>query len=413
MNASAITVVGGSYGEECSYPSRQIYRGSGGRAAAVLSSLGANVTLNTVTGPLLSSIFHSIAANIGYSLDTRSSPEDIWFRYRYPLGHPTIFPAFPKTISDDHVVKTDIAISFGMIEGRPIVHAKRAVYDPQDGSKSQHFDANGSSAEELAMVVSYSEGKALSNETNPERIAEKLLAKKNVKAVVVKCGPQGALVKTNNMQGWVRAFPTRRVYKIGSGDVFSAAFAFAWLLQNQDALSAAWFASRVTATYVETALDSFTTDQITGFQADASAAAIKYRNAGARNIPATQIYLAGPFFNTAQQWLIDEVRGALTDMGFNVFSPIHDVGLGPAEEVAPADLFGLDQSGLVLALLDGLDAGTIFEVGYARSKNISVVAVAESVDSNSLSMILGSGCEVTNDLTTGIYTACWHLMGDV
>ncbi len=36
-------------------------------------------------------------------------------------------------------------------------------------------------------------------------------------------------------------------------------------------------------------------------------------------MPDGQIYLAGPFFNVGQQWVIDEARGALQDMGFNVF----------------------------------------------------------------------------------------------
>jgi len=413
MTNLTITVVGGSYGEECAYPPRRVYRGSGGRSAAVLSSLGANVTLDTITGPVLSTTFSDIAKILGYNLNSRSGHEDIWFRYRHPLGHPSIYPVEPLKLATTHTVQTELALVFGMVEGRPIVHAARAVYDPQDGFRSQHFGANGSTAKDLAMVVSYSEGKALTGQTEPNAMAENLLLITNVSAAVIKCGPQGALVATKKNQGWIRAFPTKKVYKIGSGDAFSAAFAYAWLCQNQDAMSAAWFASRVAAAYVETAQDKFTSVQRIQFQEEAKAESTKFHNAGPRIIPSTQIYLAGPFFSTAQQWLIDEVRGALTDMGFKVFSPSHEIGLGPAKEVAPADLFELDRSGLVLALLDGLDAGTIFEVGYARSKDIPVVAIAESVDENSLTMILGSACEVSNDLSTGIYAACWYLMGDV
>ncbi len=413
MNSSPITVIGGAYGEACAYPSRQVYRGSGGRAAAILSSLGATITLTTAIGPQLKAKFESIAANLSYTLDAKSRSEDIWFRYRHPLGGPTLYPASPQQLIWDQPVQTELALVFGMIEGRPTVHAKRAVYDPQDGTKSQHFTSNGSTAEDLALVVSYSEGKALTAESDPEVMAKKLLCLPNVSAVVIKCGPQGALVMTSSEHGWVRAFPTKRVYKIGSGDAFSAAFAFAWLLHGQDALSAAWFASRTAAEYVESALDKFDSMQIAAIQAESQAMSIKFGKAGPRSIPTSQIYLAGPFFNTAQQWLIDEVRDSLTDMGFNVFSPSHEIGFGPAEEVAPADLYALEQSGVVLALLDGLDPGTVFEVGYACAKNIPVVAIAEFVDANSLTMVIGSGCEITNDLTTGIYTTCWHLMGDV
>lgn len=409
----SIVIIGGSYGEECAYPPRQVHRGSGGRAAAILSSLGATVTLTTVTGPLLGSTFQGIAANLGYAFDSRLGPEDIWFRYRYPLGHPVIYPVSPEKLTASAAVHTDLALAFGMIEGRPQVHAKRAVYDPQDGSRSQHFGSNGSSADELGLVMSYSEGRALTNESIPTVMADKLLSEPNVSAVVIKCGPQGALVRTATTQGWVRSFVTKRVYKIGSGDAFSAAFAFAWLLQKQDALSAAWFASRVTAAYVESAQDRFRVAQIALFQAESQAALVKFADTGPRDIPNTQVYIAGPFFTTSQQWLIDEVRGALTDMGFNVFSPVHNIGMGPPKEVAPVDLYALEQSGLVLALVDGLDPGTLFEVGYARAKNIPVIAIAESVEANALTMVIGSGCETTNDLTTGIYAACWHLMGDV
>jgi hypothetical protein len=302
---------------------------------------------------------------------------------------------------------------FGMVETRPVIHAKRVVYDPQDGSRSQPFSANGSTTDELALVMSYTEARALSGETDPVGMARILLADPIVTAVVIKCGPQGALVKTRDAEEWVRAFPTRRVYKIGSGDAFSAGFAHAWLIEGQGAVAAAWFGSRTTAAYVETAQDRLDAALIATIRAEADAKAKVFVGETARSIPRTQIYLAGPFFNTSQQWLIDEARGALTDMGFNVFSPVHEIGIGPPGEVAPADLLALEQSGLVLALLDGLDPGTVFEVGYACAKGIPVVAVAESVDANPLTMILGSGCGVANDLTTGLYAACWQLMGDV
>ncbi|MGH8493114.1 MAG: PfkB family carbohydrate kinase [Moraxellaceae bacterium] len=413
MKPSHVEVVGGAYGEECSFPPRKIYRGSGGRAAAVLSSLGVKTTLNTVTGPLLGSVFQSIAETCGYELKAAPGTEDIWFRYRHPLSHPTIYPPQPKAISSRAPIHVETALIFGMLEGRPEVHAKKAVYDPQDGSRSQHFFANGSSASELAVVASYSEAKALTGESAPEAMAANLLSDPRISAVVIKCGPQGALVKTRSDQDWIRAFPTKRVYKVGSGDVFSAAFTFAWISQGKDPISSAWFASRIVAAYVETGQDRIDNSLSALFESETLKARELYSGKGPRALPKTQIYLAGPFFNTAQQWLIDEARGALMDMGFTVFSPVHEVGFGPAEEVAQADLKGLDASGLVLAVLDGLDAGTVFEVGYARAKNIPVVAIAECVDTNDLTMMIGSGCVMTNDFATAIYLACWHLMGDV
>lgn len=411
--AMPISVVGGAYGEECAYPARQVFRGSGGRAAAVLSSLGAQVTLTTALGDRLSQTFVSIAQKLGYSLDARHRSDDIWFRYRHPLGHPDIYPASRPITSYELPVVADNVLAFGMIEGRPLVHAKRAVYDPQDGIAAKPFGENGSTADELALMMSFSEGKALTGASAPEAMADKLIYEPSVSVVIIKCGPQGALVRTATKTNWIRAFPTKRVYKIGSGDVFSAAFAFSWLLKGNDALSSAWYASSAVAAYVESAQDRFDSNQQLIFRQQADRALETLTDTKPRDIPDTQIYLAGPFFSTAQQWLIDEVRASLTDMGFKVFSPAHEIGLGPAREVAPADLHALDHSGLVLALLDGLDPGTVFEVGYARARDIPVIAIAEAVDEPSLTMIIGSGCEVANDLATGIYAACWHLMGDV
>ena len=410
---SPITVVGGSYGEECAYPRLQLYRGSGGRAAALLSSLKVKVSLHTITGPQLTSIFESIASKLEYTLIAHHGSEDIWFRYRHPLGKPTIHHSLNIANLKIPIISSELALVYGMIEGRPPIHAKRVVYDPQDGIKSKPFDINGSTAEELALVVSHSEGEALTGESDCTKIAERLFEKPNVTVVVVKCGPQGALVKTSMIHQWIRPFPTYHVHKIGSGDAFSAAFAYAWLIEGQTPVSSAWFASRITAAYVELGQDSIDSNLLPTYREEAKTAEINFVGQGLREIPDTQIYLAAPFFNTAEQWRVDEVRDALKDMGFKVFSPIHDVGIGPSEEVTPADLFGLEQSGVVIALLDGLDPGTVFEVGYARAKGIPVVVVAESVNPELLTMIIGSGCELTTDLSTGIYAVCWHLMGDV
>src|SRR5207244_1793104 len=106
------------------------------------------------------------------------------------------------------------------------------------------------------------------------------------------------------------------------------------------------------------------------------------------------IYLAGPFFNIAQKWLIEEARLSLKGMGLSVFSPLHDVGLGNGEDVAPKDIEGLKASRCVLALIDGLDTGTVFEIGYARSLAKPVIALAESTPLEALKMIAGTKCEI-------------------
>jgi nucleoside 2-deoxyribosyltransferase len=382
------------------------------RAACILAGLGNPTTLYTVTGPGLAGDFEDIAKRKGITLKSTSGEVDIWFRYRHPLAKPDIYPATVPPVNNRDDVIADHSLVFGMMEGRPKVIAKRVVYDPQDGFRAQPFHVNGSLAEELVILASWSEGRALTREKTPEIIATKLLAEHGCAAVVIKCGPQGALVATKTSQKWIRAFPSERVWKIGSGDVFSAAFTHAWLQEGLPALEAAWLASRTVAEYVETRTEKFSTERLQSIREEA-AAAVATASDTARALPDGTIYLAAPFFNTSEQWLVDEARFALLDMGFKVFSPIHEIGEGPPNVVAPADLFALENSKLVFALLDGFDPGTVFEVGYARARGIPVVGLAESTEERPLTMLLGSGCSISDDFATSIYTACWQMMGDV
>lgn len=407
-----LSIVGGCYGEECAFPRRQLFRGSAGRAAALISGLGVEVRLHTVLGNGLAKEFAGLADHFGYELIDTPSDADVWFRYRFPLGRPDRYPSGDIAVEQPIVVAENMLV-FGMIEGRPATHADRVVYDPQDGSKSKPYAANGSTAKELAMVVSYSEGRVLTGQKEPEDIATALLDEHAARVAIVKCGPQGALVRTVSESFWVYPFPTKNVYKIGSGDVFSAGFAYGWICRSMSVKDAAWYASRLTAHYVETGSDRIDPSVAHDLGLEAKQRSKLVGAGNPRPVPKSSIYLAGPFFNVSQQWAIDEARSALQDMGFNVFSPIHDVGVGPAKDVAQADLKALDACSVVLAVLDGLDPGTLFEVGYARAKGIPVIAVAESADPSALTMFIGSDCYITNDFTTAIYVTCWTLMGDV
>jgi nucleoside 2-deoxyribosyltransferase len=122
------------------------------------------------------------------------------------------------------------------------------------------------------------------------------------------------------------------------------------------------------------------------------------------------VYLAAPFFNLSQRWLVELVRDSVLHLGALVFSPFHDVGVG-AEEVARRDLTGLDLSTSLLALLDGVDAGTMFEAGYATHRNLPVIGYAESADPEGSKMLQGTGAELHQDLSTAVYRAVWAGMG--
>ncbi len=86
---------------------------------------------------------------------------------------------------------------------------------------------------------------------------------------------------------------------------------------------------------------------------------------------------------------------------------MHDVGRGEAKVVYRPDMKGLRESGVVLACLDGLDPGTIYEVGYAHSHGSKVIGYVAGERPEDLKMIEGGGCEMTNDFATAVYLTIW------
>lgn len=96
-------------------------------------------------------------------------------------------------------------------------------------------------------------------------------------------------------------------------------------------------------------------------------------------------------------------------LNLNVFSPFHDVGHGKAIDVVDKDIEGIDQSQVMLAIVDGLDSGTLFEIGYAIAKNKKVIAYVQNEDEESLKMLEGTDCIIEKDLATAIYKTYWQL----
>jgi nucleoside 2-deoxyribosyltransferase len=123
------------------------------------------------------------------------------------------------------------------------------------------------------------------------------------------------------------------------------------------------------------------------------------------------VYLAGPFFTIADRWFVSLIYDALHDLGAEVFSPMHDVGLG-GKEVAKADLNGLKRSNSVLALLERGDVGTAFEAGWAtRGQKPVVVYLEVGPDSEGMKMLSGTGAYIYSDLSSALYWAVWTGMG--
>jgi len=244
----------------------------------------------------------------------------------------------------------------------------------------------------------------LTGHEDATKAAKVLLDQPNVVVVVIKSGADGAKVYTATTTDHVGAYSTNKVWPIGSGDVFAAVFAHFWGTENTSPVEAARYASRGAALYCGGKQIPLSREALT------SADFIYPLLEPSRKPSDATIYLAGPFFTMSQLWLVEEARTALQHAGFKVFSPYHDVGIGDADKVVPADIKGIEDADVMLALCDGLDAGTLFEIGYAVKKGLPVVAFGEQTSDEAMKMLYGTKCKVFRDFTSAIYHAQWEAL---
>ncbi|MDQ3816330.1 MAG: PfkB family carbohydrate kinase [Acidobacteriota bacterium] len=405
-----IHVVGGAYAEHCVEPLWDQFFGSGVRAAAALRQLSGKATLHTYANNDAQPLLSYMAAVYGFEVGSEPSPAKVQFQYYHALSAPRIIPA-PHTITPAAplTVEAPNILRFGFIEGDAVVHGAHVVYDPQDGDDPKSFRSNGSTAAKLAVVANAGECIKLAGDRftggGPEALGKAVLEAEGAEVVVMKRGAVGALVITTDDTRSIPAYRTTKVWPIGSGDVFSSTFAYHWAEAGVDVFGAASLASLSTAFYCESKSLHIPTNLVATFTPPEAII-------GPGEFPSKskQVYLAGPFFTMAQRWLIEQSLSCLKEQGFVVFSPLHDVGYGPASKVVPADLKALNDSDIVFAVVDGLDAGTLFEVGYARSIGKPVIVFVQNETEGSLKMMTGSGCEIVSDFASAIYRAAWACM---
>lgn len=395
-----ITVVGGTYDEVCLEPRWKETYGSGFRACRVLNTLASNTQINfytfcdaeTAEYLKLYSFCNSFPTHIASTLK---------FYYDHPLISPRVFPR-PDTIekmTNQLQIEGEDILYYGMLEGSASVNGKKVVYDPQSPVLPVAFSKTNSTAEELAYVINIREATKLAGSNNIDQIKNFFFSGEKASVLVLKMGPKGALISTSKGEDVViPVYKTKSVWPIGSGDVFAAVFAHHWFISN-DPVKSAQEASWQTACYCNS--KDF---QFSPLNSDREILPLVIETYSEK-----QVYLAGPFFTFAERWLIDQIRSSLLDMNMKVFSPWHDVGHGVANDVVPKDINALENSSIVFAILDGLDSGTLFEIGYAVKKGIPVIAYVENESSESVKMLEGTNCMLEKDLTTAIYKCFWKL----
>lgn len=396
-------IVGGTYDEVCFEPRWEEKFGSGLRACRVVQNLDVNQDIffhtfgNDNTSLFLdqvSSIFPKISSQV------TKIKKAVSFYYDHPLIAPRIYPRLDTVDKSQNniAVTGGNILYFGLIEGNAKIIGERVVYDPQSPSNPISFSQTGSTAKELAVVVNYGEASQLAQTKDLNEIKDFFLSVENASVLVLKMGARGALVidKKANTEQLIPVYKTSVVWPIGSGDVFASSFAYYWF-NGRSPAEAAEKASLHTAQYCNTK------------QLDFANISSDFQPLIIKDFPKGNIYLAGPFFTFTERWLIDQVRTVLQSMHLSVSSPWHDIGHGIASDVVPKDIEALEKSNLIFAVIDGLDSGTLFEVGYAVKMKIPVIAYVENETKESIKMLEGTGCLLENDLTTAIYKCYWLL----
>jgi pfkB family carbohydrate kinase len=307
------------------------------------------------------------------------------FEYLHPLARPRIAP-LPNRDAASVAVEADEVLRFGCLEGDFRVTAKRAVYDPQSGGRPAAFVENGSKAERLALVLNAEEIRRLAENEDIGAAAASLMLWENAAAIVVKDGAFGAYVfEGEATPRHVPAYPTRSVYKIGSGDVFSATFAHAWLSGELSAPEAADLASRRTADYVET--PAFPLPPIPGRRAPASVGSKRRK-----------VLLAPPGSATSSRWLHEEAIRSLDSLGATIVRAEASFGRSTTSAVTDRDF------DLVLVIVRDMEhAATEVRAAAARGKPVVVFADAPEI----LDEVRALGAVAADELCSALYLTQW------
>lgn len=303
-------IAGGLYHELCETPKWNAQFGSGGRAAAAVSSLSPGSTLHTYAREDNSPRLDNLSA-LGMRVAPSHSDIAIAFAYFHPLSQPHIEPP-PGLISQQRPlhVSGDVVLRFGFLEGSAIVQAAQAIYDPQTALRPEPFGANGSKAKRLALVMNEIELCRYTGCTDLAAAAANAMTKGDqATVVVVKRGVRGVTVYESDVAPVdVPAYYSSRVFKIGTGDVFSAVFAHHWGEAGISATAAADLASRSVSAYCETMSLPVETELIS-------------RREPLTGRAPSRVVLHGSTCTIGRRYTLEEARFRLKELGMDVHSP--------------------------------------------------------------------------------------------
>ena len=380
-------IVGGLYREICMIPEWDAEFGSGGRAAAAICKLSPGSVLHTYVYDS-NSLGIEHLEGLGITLRGQKSNVRVAFSYFHPLSQPYIEPPHGQIERQPPLrVSGDTVLCFGLLEGDAIVEAERAVYDPQTPSSPQAFGANGSHADELAIVLNVLELRLISGEDDLELGADRIMQEQNASVIIVKAGPQGATVFERGVEHThVPAYRSSSVFKIGSGDVFSAIFSFYWAEAKMSAYYAADLASRSVAMYCSTRQLPVPTESMLDLVATGTS-------------PPGLILLEGEVNTIGGRYVLEEARFRLRELGATVISYALD-GIADRDDI-------LQQPTTILIIATLLTPNLLAKGQRAHNEGLSVVVLAENEIEPALAALAGPNFTITDDFVSALYLAYW------
>jgi hypothetical protein len=261
-------VVGGTYGERCLYPAWDHIYGSGLRAAIAVSHVSPATTLYTFAPDAWYADIEATLEGMGLRGKLHRVEQALTFGYLHPFEL-LDKPALPMGQKPMIEASGDVILQFGMIEGDAKVNGRRVVYDPQSSVQGL-FNAHGSHADELALIVTKSELLGLTGknqDSSPSVHAIDLTQIDQIVSdavvdlmdmghhrqmiVLVKDGLGGLLVYQGDNPAHINSYSAESYFRIGSGDVLAAAFAHAWGEKAMNVRDAADYAARCLSFFVE------------------------------------------------------------------------------------------------------------------------------------------------------------------
>ena len=372
------------YRELCDVPRWNATFGSGGRAAAAIAKLSPGSILHTYVATATESGAQYLE-DLGIVVRRNETTTAIAFAYFHPLSRPHLEPrrsaitACPPISVDGGAI-----LRFGLVEGDAVVRGDRVVYDPQTHQEPVPFGTNGSKAKSLALVMNEIEIRAMAGSAETPAAAVHAMETQGADVVIVKAGIRGATVfERGGAARHVPAFRSTRVFKIGTGDVFSAIFAHYWAEAGMPPHDAAMLASKAVASYCETRtlpLESAAHPMV-----------------ALSDLAPGPIEIVGAIDTIGRRWTMEEARFRLRELGLSVHAPaLGDVSGGGTPAAA------------LLLLAEGIDMSAERNMHSVIRSNLPVVVLYENgVSLAASSRAADAKVTITDDFASSLYLVAW------